>query len=394
MSQGKIFLKKGREDSIKRFHPWVFSGAIEKAEGRLIEGDAVDVVNYKGDYLATGHLSQGSIAVKIFWFGPAIPSPDIWKEKIQKAFNLRHRLGFTNNDNSNAYRLVFSEADGLPGLVIDYYNGVAVVQTHSLGMYLQRNQITDAIRAVYGSNLKAVYDKSTEALSKSGVTSEGDSFLYGNVNDLIVSENGHNFHIDFIKGQKTGFFLDQRDNRSLVGQYSKDKKVLNVFCYTGGFSIYALANGASHVTSIDASKKAIDALEVNLRLNQGYKGTHESVVADAKEWLPQMDNDFDIIILDPPAFAKRQADRHKGLQGYKFINSVALKKIKPGGLLFTFSCSQAISPEQFTSMIMSSALEAGRDVKVVQHMGHSADHPVSIYHPEGEYLKGLVLAVD
>lgn len=394
MSQGKIFIKKGREDSIKRFHPWVFSGAIEKAEGRLIEGDAVDVVDYKGDYLATGHLSQGSIAVKIFWFGPAMPSQDIWKAKIQKAFNLRQRLGFTNNASSNAYRLVFSEADGMPGLVIDYYNGVAVVQTHSLGMYLQRHQITEALKVVYGSNLKAVYDKSTEALSKSGVKSEGDCFLYGSVNELVITENGHKFHIDFIKGQKTGFFLDQRENRSLVGQYIKDKKVLNVFCYTGGFSIYALANGAKHVTSVDASKKAIDALEVNLGLNPGYTGTHESIVTDAKEWLPQMDDDFDIIILDPPAFAKRQADRHKGLQGYKFINSMALKKIKPGGLLFTFSCSQAISPEQFTSMIMSSALEAGREVKVVQHMGHSADHPVSIYHPEGEYLKGLVLAVD
>lgn len=394
MPQSNIILKKGREESIKRFHPWVFSGAIERAEGRLIEGDIVDIFDSKGQYLATGHVSQGSIAVKVFWFGPEKPSIDIWKDKVQRAYDLRQRLGFIENPHSNAYRLIFGEADGMPGLVVDYYNGIAVIQAHSLGMYLQRQTISEAILSVYGSKVVAVYDKSTEALSKSGAKSEGDQFLHGNITDVVVTENGHHFHVDFMKGQKTGFFLDQRDNRSLVEQYSKNKKVLNVFCYTGGFSIYALAGGARHVTSIDASRKAIDALEENLLLNQGYKGTHESIVADAKEWLPMMDSDYEIIILDPPAFAKRQSDRHKGLQGYKYINTVALKKIKSGGLLFTFSCSQAISHEQFTSMVMSSALEAGRDVKIIKHMGHSADHPVSIFHSEGDYLKGLVLAVE
>ncbi|HLO89954.1 MAG TPA: class I SAM-dependent rRNA methyltransferase [Lentimicrobium sp.] len=390
----KVILNKGREESVKRYHPWIFSGAIDRIEGRITEGDYVDVVDYKGTYLATGFASQGSIAVKVFWFGPLQPPEDIWYHKISKAYALRQSLGFTNNPNSNAYRLVFSEADGLPGIVIDYYNGVAVIQAHSLGMYLVRDQICEALLKLYNTELIAVYDKSSEAMAKSGAESEGDGFLYGSIDELIVRENGHRFLIDFIKGQKTGFFLDQRDNRALLGKYSSNKKVLNVFCYTGGFSMYALAAGASHVTSLDASKKAIDALENNLLLNAGYKGTHTSIVADAKVWLPGMDDDYDIIVLDPPAFAKRQSDRHKALQGYKFINQTAISKIKPGGLLFTFSCSQAISNEQFSSMIMASAIEARRNVRIIHHMGHSADHPVSIFHPEGEYLKGLVVSID
>lgn len=393
-SFAKIFLTKGREESVKRFHPWIFSGAIDRVEGRVIEGDVVDMFDYKGNYLASGFAAQGSIAVKVFWFGPQMPPKDIWYTKISKAYALRQSLGLTQNPKSNTYRLVFSEADGLPGLVIDYYNGVAVLQAHSAGMHLVRKEICDALIKLYGSDLIAVYDKSREAMAKSGAESEGDGFLYGNVDELIISENGHRFYIDFIEGQKTGFFLDQRDNRALLATYSANKKVLNVFCYTGGFSIYALAAGARHVTSLDASKKAIDALEKNLTLNTAYKGTHTSVVADAKVWLPGMEDDYDIIVLDPPAFAKRQSDRHKALQGYKFINQTAISKIRPGGLLFTFSCSQAISKEQFTSMIMASALEAKRNVRIIHHMGHSADHPVSIYHPEGEYLKGLVVVVD
>lgn len=390
----KIILTKGREESVKRFHPWIFSGAIDRVEGKIIEGDQVDILDYKGNYVATGFAAQGSIAVKVFWFGPQQPPKDIWYKKICQAYTLRQSLGFTENPNSNTYRLIFSEADGLPGLVIDYYNGVAVLQAHSLGMHLVRQEICDALVKLYSKNLIAVYDKSREAMSKSGAESEGDGFLYGSIDELIVSENGHRFYIDFKEGQKTGFFLDQRDNRALLATYSANKKVLNVFCYTGGFSIYALAAGARHVTSLDASKKAIDALEKNLTLNTAYKGTHTSVVADAKVWLPGMEDDYDIIVLDPPAFAKRQSDRHKALQGYKFINQTAISRIKPGGLLFTFSCSQAISPDQFTSMVMASALEAKRNVRIIHHMGHSADHPVSIYHPEGEYLKGLVVVVD
>lgn len=389
----KIFLKKGREESIKRYHPWIFSGAIDKVVGKVVDGDQVDVLDSSGNYLGSGFAASGSIAVKLYWFGPSKVPDNLWLTKITKAYALRKTLGFTDNADSNCYRLVFSEADGLPGLIIDYYNGVAVMQAHSTGVYLHRQAICDALTELYGSKLIAVYDKSKETLARSGSTSEGDTFLFGSAENLLVTENKHHFHIDFIEGQKTGFFLDQRDNRNLLAKYSAGKKVLNVFCYTGGFSIYALNAGARHVTSLDASAKAIDALEKNLQLNNGYKGTHKSVVADAKVWLPDMDTDYDIVVLDPPAFAKRQSDRHKGLQGYKFINSTALAKIKSGGLLFTFSCSQAINQEQFTSMIMSSALEAHREVSIIHHLGHSADHPVSIYHPEGEYLKGLVLFV-
>ncbi len=388
-----IYLSKGREDSVKRFHPWVFSGAIEKVNGKIVDGDLVELLDFKGNYLATGLAGMGSIAVKIIWFGPDRLPDDFLLIKLKKALELRQRLGFDANTESNAYRLCFSEADGLPGLIVDYYNGVAVVQTHSTGMFLLRHQISEALKKLYGTKLLAVYDKSKETLAKSGYSSAGDSFLYGSVGEAVIKENGNRFLIDFKEGQKTGFFLDQRDNRRLVGKYSQGMRVLNVFSYTGGFSIYALNSGAVHVTSLDASQRAINTLEQNLELNKGFGGTHQSVVADAKIWLPQMDEDFDIVVLDPPAFAKRQADKHKALQGYKFINATAIRKIKSGGLLFTFSCSQAISNEQFTSMVMASAIEAGRDVKIIHHMGHSADHPVSIFHPEGEYLKGLVLVV-
>ena len=392
--KGKIILGKGRDEAVKRFHPWIFSGAINKVEGKPEDGDIVEVFDIAGNYLATGHASTGSIAVKLFHFGPDKPGENFWVTKLKQAFKQRQDLGFTANPLSNAYRLVFSEGDGMPGLVIDFYNGVAVLQGHSTGMYLLRQVLADALKQVYGKELSAVYDKSTEALGKSGGESEGDSFLYGSSDAVEILENGHRFSIDFKEGQKTGFFLDQRDNRALLAKYAKGKKVLNAFCYTGGFSVYALAAGATQVISLDSSRKAMDTLEENLRIN-GFEGSnHESIVADAKSYLGTMPDDFDIIVLDPPAFAKRHADRHKGLQGYKYINATAMKKIRPGGLLFTFSCSQAINREMFISMAMSSALEAGRNVRILHQMGHSADHPVSIFHPEGEYLKGLVLLVE
>lgn len=393
-SSGKVILKRNRDESVKRFHPWVFSGAIDRVEGSLVDGDIVEVYDANGAYLGTGHASTGSIAVKIFWYGPLKPGDDIWFQKISNAYKLRNLLQFTNNPNSDTYRLVFSEADGLPGLVIDYYNGVLVLQAHTLGMYLERDKIAEALIKLYGNQLIAIYDKSTGVLAKSGIESKGDSFLFGDVEEVIVIENKKKFYIDFKEGQKTGFFLDQRDNRALLGQYSAGKKVLNVFCYTGGFSVYSLAAGAQHVTSVDSSKRAIEMLEKNLQLNPDHSGSHHSVVADAKLWMPTMDEDYEIIVLDPPAFAKRQADKHRGIQGYKFINKIALSKIKRGGLLFTFSCSQAISKEQFTSILMSAAIEAKRQVRIIHHLGHSADHPVSLYHPEGEYLKGLVLEVE
>ncbi|PKM62452.1 MAG: RlmI/RlmK family 23S rRNA methyltransferase [Firmicutes bacterium HGW-Firmicutes-21] len=392
--KGKIILGKGRDEAVKRFHPWIFSGAIHKVEGNPEDGDIIEVFDIADNYLATGHACTGSIAVKLFHFGPDKPGENFWVIKLNQAFKLRQDLGFTANPKSNAYRLVFSEGDGLPGLVIDFYNGVAVMQGHSTGMYLLRHELADALKKVYGKELNAVYDKSTEALGKSGGESDGDGFLFGNSNALEILENGHRFSIDFKEGQKTGFFLDQRDNRALLAHYAKGRKVLNTFCYTGGFSVYALAAGATQVTSLDSSRKAMDTLEENLRIN-GFAGSnHESIVADAKSYLGTMPDDFDLIVLDPPAFAKRHADRLKGLQGYKYINATAMKKIRPGGLLFTFSCSQSISREMFVSMAMSSALEAGRNVRILHQMGHSADHAVSIFHPEGEYLKGLVLAVD
>jgi 23S rRNA (cytosine1962-C5)-methyltransferase len=455
-----IILKKGRDESARRFHPWIFSGAIDKVSGKIEEGDPVDVLDNSGNYIGTGHAATGSIAVKLFWFGPSLPPDDIWYTKLLRAFKLREVIGYaksnthlpiqafsverpgsvakpdsgehTNavthpvpqtptNDNTkystdnsslsssfdnnfnNTYRLVFSEADGLPGLIIDFYNGVAVIQLHSMGMHLIRSEITDALIKLYGNQLLAVYSKSSETLSRSGIGGVKDEFLYkkksqegGEMvfdNDHIVTENGRRFHIDFIEGQKTGFFLDQRENRALLAHYAPGKKILNAFSYSGGFSIYALTTGAGHVTSLDSSAKAMVLLEKNLLLNQ-FDGSHSSVTADAKIWLPEMDKDFDIIVLDPPAFAKRQADRHKALQGYRFINQTAIKNIKSGGLLFTFSCSQAISTELFTSAIMSAALDTGRNARILHHLTHSPDHPVSIFHPEGEYLKGLVLLID
>ncbi len=391
---GGIILSKGRDEAVKRYHPWIFSGAIEKVDGKPEDGDVVEVFDSAGNYLATGHACTGSIAVKIFHFGPDRPGGDFLAGKLTQALKLRQDLGFTSNKKSNAYRLVFSEGDGLPGLVIDYYNGVAVIQAHSTGMYLMRDEIAQALKEVYGKKLIAVYDKSGEALNKSGAKSQGDGFLFGKADVVEILENGHRFSIDLLQGQKTGFFLDQRDNRALFGHYAKDKKVLNTFCYTGGFSVYALAAGATHVTSLDSSRKAMDALDVNLKLNNVGAENHESLVLDAKFYLGTMPGDFDLVVLDPPAFAKRQADRQKGLQGYRFINTAAIKNIKPGGLLFTFSCSQAINSEMFTSMAMSAAIDARRNVRILHHLGHSADHPVSLFHPEGEYLKGLVLRVE
>ncbi|MFH1120752.1 MAG: class I SAM-dependent rRNA methyltransferase [Bacteroidota bacterium] len=391
---GRIFLSKGRDVAVRRFHPWVFSGAIDRVEGKPEDGDIVEVLDFYGRYLAMGHACTGSIAVKLFHFGSDTPGSDFWKGKLYDAYNLRKLLGFTNKSKSNAYRLVFSEGDGMPGLVIDIYNSIAVIQAHSTGMYLLRNELADALQHVYGKKLKAVYDKSSEALDKSGGKSEGDGFLFGNIDSTEIFENGHRFSVDFINGQKTGFFLDQRDNRALLARYANGRNVLNAFCYTGGFSVYALAAGATRVTSLDSSRRAIDVLLENLHFNGLDTSNHESIIADAKAYLGTISEDFDLIVLDPPAFAKRHSDRHKGLQGYKFINTAAIRNIRSGGLLFTFSCSQAIDSEMFTSMIMSSAIDARRNVRILHHMGPSADHPVSIFHPEGAYLKGLVLIVE
>ncbi len=389
-----VFLRKGRDEAVRRFHPWIFSGAIDRIEGHPADGDVVEVLSHSGELLASGHACHGSIAVKIFHFGSGRPAGlEFWVRKLQQSLQLRKNVGLADHETTTAFRLVFSEGDGMPGLVVDVYNGVAVLQAHSTGMYLLRHTLAGALQQVLGNRLKAVYDKSAEALGKSGVLSDGDGFLFGAMDSVEILENGHRFLVDFIQGQKTGFFLDQRDNRAILGNYAKGRRVLNAFSYTGGFSVYALAAGAVHVTSLDSSRKAMETLDANMRLNGFESGQHQSVIADAKSWLTAMPDDFDLIVLDPPAFAKRHADRHKALQGYRFINAAAMKKIQPGGFLFTFSCSQAVSREMFVSMTMTAALEAGRNVRIVQHLGHGADHPVSVFHPEGEYLKGLVLEV-
>jgi 23S rRNA (cytosine1962-C5)-methyltransferase len=392
--KGKFTLKKNREDAVLRFHPWIFSGAIDKVEGKPVDGDIVEIYSSKGEYLATGYALPGSISVKIFWFGPDKPKKSIWVDKISAAYNRRKSLGFTDDAQNNSYRLVFSEGDGLPGLIIDMYNGIAVIQAHSTGMYLLRNELSEALKKVFGEKLLAVYDKSAEALGKSGSESSGDTFLLGNSETVEILENGNLFQVDFASGQKTGFYLDQRDNRALLAHYAKGRNVLNTFCYTGGFSVYALKGGAKKVTSVDSSKRAIELLEKNIEINKFSGEKHSAVVADAKQFLADMHENYDLIVLDPPAFAKRHTDRQKGMKGYTYINSAALRKIKPGGLFFTFSCSQAISREQFTSIVTAAALEANRNVRILHHLGHPADHPVSLFHPEGEYLKGLVLQVD
>lgn len=391
--KGKVFLNKGREEALLRFHPWVFSGAVKVVEGKPVDGDIVEIYSESGLYLGSGHTSTGSIMIKVFHFGPKKPEDHFVVNKIKAAYSVRENLIFTNQTKSNAYRLVFSEGDGLPGLIIDYYNGVAVVQAHSTGMYLWREQIVAALKELYGKKLKAIYDKSQKTLSQSGFETSGDGFWMGNAERVGIMEHGHHFMVDFRDGQKTGFFLDQRDNRKLLSQYASGRKVLNLFSYTGGYSIYALKAGASEVVSVDASGKAMQLLDENLLLNNLNPSLHKGIVADAKDYLKDMDTDFDLIVLDPPAFAKHQADRRRALQGYRYINSMAIKKAAPGGLIFTFSCSQAISNELFASMLLSSAIDAGRQVRLLHHLGHSADHPVSVFHPEGEYLKGAVLQV-
>ena len=396
MTTATIFLKPKKDESIRRFHPWVFSGAIKRIEGLASNGDLVKVCANKGGVLGYGHYSpDATIAVRMVQFKEAEPSDDFWKEKLQNAFNLRESLGFTSNPNSNTYRLVHAEGDGLPGLIIDHYDGHLVIQAHSLGMHNHRLQIADALKEIYGTNLKSIYDKSAETLKKNGAADAENEYLFGGSEDGNTSlENGHKFLIDWEGGQKTGFFIDQRENRALLGQYSKGKKVLNTFCYTGGFSIYALGMGASEVHSLDSSSKALDLVEKNLEINGFEAKKHKNIHADAVPYMKEVANDYDIIILDPPAFAKHKSARHKAVQGYKRINARAMESIKKGGLIFTFSCSQAVDKQLFTHTVISAAISVGREARILHQLHQPADHPISAYHPEGEYLKGLVVQIN
>lgn len=393
MNFPKLFLQKGKEVSLLRRHHWVFSGAIARMEPGIENGDLVSVFSSKNEFLGIGHFSQGSIMVRIISFEETRIDEDFWKEKIASAFQVRVALGLTENPETNVYRLIHGEGDGLPGLIIDFYKGTAVIQAHHVGMHRHIHEIAEGLRAVYGAALKGVYDKSAETLPKNlGI--ESNEWIWGKAESDLVQEYGATYRIDWEKGQKTGFFIDQRENRNLVSRYSKGKKVLNTFCYSGGFSVLALQEGAAEVHSVDISAKAIELTEENLKLNGGFTGKHESVVADVVKYIREIGDDYDVIILDPPAFAKNLKARHNAVQAYKRLNAEALRKIKQGGILFTFSCSQVVDKNLFTHTVTAAAMESKRKVRILHQLSQPADHPINIFHPETEYLKGLVLFVE
>lgn len=403
MSYSKIYLQAGRDEAVRRFHPWIFSRAIGRTEGELADGDIVEVYDRKGEYLATGHYHDGSIAVRLFSFaaiagGPVTPDVAYWMNKLTRIRALRQAILSDSKGVTNCYRLIHGEGDGCTGLIIDMYNGVAVVQAHSIGMHRERMLITDALRAVFGDDLQAVYDKSAETLPEQYGATVQNGYLFGRTPvPHPVQENGHTFLVDWITGQKTGFFLDQRDNRSLLAQYAAGKKVLNAFCYSGGFSVYALSAGAEQVHSVDVSKKAIDLTNQNVdaNLGDGIDGSHHEAYADdVMHYLKAHDHQYDVVVLDPPAYAKSLSARHRAVQGYKRLNAEGLRRVEKGGILFTFSCSQVVDRELFYNTIVAAAIEAGRQVRVLHHLSQPADHPVSLFHPEGSYLKGLVLWVE
>jgi len=398
----KVILHHGKDHSVKRFHPWVFSGAIKKIslppdypKDDLSEGDIVEVYTSQNEFLGMGHYQIGSIAIRMFSFKQVTPDFEFWKSKIQKAYNFRTQLNLTNNPHTNCYRLFFGEGDGLPGFIIDYYNGTAVFQSHSIGMHLIKHELVKALQEVMEEKLVAVYDKSEETMPKQSSIKAPNGYLWKKEDakiNTIALENGNKFEVDWEGGQKTGFFLDQRENRALLGSYSNEKTVLNTFCYTGGFSVYAANSGAKEVHSIDISKKAIELTDKNIALNN--IKNHESHAVDTFDFLKNKENTYDIIVLDPPAFAKHQNVKHNAVMGYKRLNYEAIKQIKSGGLLFTFSCSQVVDKNTFNSTVMAAAIEAGRTIRVLHHLSQPADHCVNIFHPEGEYLKGLVVHVE
>lgn len=400
MDHPKIILSSGKDQSVHRFHPWVFSGAIKKIKnGKVKDGDVVEVYDNKDKFLGIGHYQDSSIAVRIFSFEKAEPTPDFWQQKIQNAYDFRKTLGLTDNPETNCYRLIHAEGDGMPGLIVDYYNGTCVMQCHSIGMYLAKKEIAQALEQVYNGTLKAVFDKSTETLPKNFAASIKNEYLFGKGEEENhwVKENGLYFWVDWKSGQKTGFFLDQRENRRLLEKYSKERTILNAFCYTGSFSLYAMKGGAKIIHSVDSSKRAIELVKKNFQRNvlaESGKCDASHFCADVFDFLKGREDFYDLIILDPPAFAKHQDVRHHAVMGYKRLNAEAIKRIKVGGIIFTFSCSQVVSRDLFEKTVLSAAIVAGRNVRVIHHLSQSPDHPTSIYHPEGEYLKGLVLYVE
>ncbi len=400
MKMTKIILKKGREDSLRRFHPWVFSGAIAQIVGEPAEGDIVGVFSQSGEFLAYGHYQVGSIAVRVLSFaGEDVLSPDFWRNMIARALRVRIAAGLSGSKDTNCYRLVHGEGDGLPGLIIDYYDGICVMQAHSVGMFRAKGAISEALKSVYGPSLKAVYDKSSSTAPFKAGLELVDGYLYRSEgfsdDEQIVLENGHKFFVNWTEGQKTGFFLDQRDNRALVGRYSRGRNVLNLFCYTGGFSVYALGCGAAHVDSVDSSRKAMDLVERNILLNGFEPAAHTGYCADALDFLRAVPEDkYDLMIVDPPAFAKHRGALSNALRAYQRLNAAAISKVAPGGVVFTFSCSQVVDKEAFSLAVFSAAAQTGRSVRILDRLNQPADHAVNIYHPEGEYLKGLLLYVE
>lgn len=391
----KVFLKPQKEESLLRFHPWVFSGAIARVEGNPEEGEVVEVYTSDKQYIAAGHYQIGSIAVRVLTFKKEEIDYDFWVRRLTVARNLRQALRLIGTETNNACRLVHGEGDNLPGLIIDLYDHTAVMQAHSAGMHVYRHEIASALKEVMGDTVRNIYYKSETTLPfKADLESTENGFLLGGSTENVAMENGLLFHVDWLKGQKTGFFVDQRDNRALLEHYSLGRNVLNMFCYTGGFSFYAMRGGARLVHSVDSSAKAIDLTRANVELNFPGDTRHEAFAEDAFKYLDRMGGEYDLIILDPPAFAKHRGALRNALRGYTKLNAKAFEKIRPGGILFTFSCSQVVSKQDFRNAVFTAAAQSGRSVRIMHQLTQPADHPVNIYHPEGEYLKGLVLYVE
>lgn len=390
----KIILKSGKDQSLRRLHPWVFSGAIKKMEGNPGDGDLVQVFDNKGEFLALGHYQIGSIAVRVFSFTDILPDEEYWTEKIRSAYQCRLHMGLAESSSTNVFRFVNGEGDGMPGLIADFYKGTLVLQFHSIGMYRMKETLYNSFSSVLGNSLVAVYDKSKGTLPGKLRYQTENVWMAGNEADVKVREYNNQFLVNVEKGQKTGFFIDQRENRKLLGKLAKGRKVLNMFGYSGGFSVYALRGEAEMVHTVDSSASAIDLARENVELNFPGSTKHEAIAADAFEFLENAGNKYDLIVLDPPAFAKRRNVLHQALQGYKRLNAKALQSIQKGGLLFTFSCSQVVSRENFRKSVFVAAANTGRSVRILYQLSQPLDHPVNIYHPEGEYLKGLVLYVE
>lgn len=390
----QVYLKPRKQESLLRFHPWIFSGALAGMDDGIEEGEVVRVITHEGQFIAVGHYQIGSIAVRVLSFRDITIDGAFWRSRLEAALLMRQRIRIADNPNNNTFRLVHGEGDNLPGLIIDCYGETAVMQAHSVGMHYCRQEICDALIDVMGGRIKNVYYKSETTLPYKAHLGEEDGFIHGRTDDNVAVENGLKFRVDWLRGQKTGFFVDQRENRSLLEKYAMGKSVLNMFCYTGGFSVYAMRGGAKLVHSVDSSAKAIELTNANVALNFPDDSRHEAFCEDAFKYLDNNNDKYDLIILDPPAFAKHRGALHNALKGYTRLNVKGLERIRKGGILFTFSCSQVVTKDNFRNAVFTAAAQTGRKVRILHQLHQPADHPINIYHPEGEYLKGLVLYVE